>query len=565
MNVSISTCAPSAMEIRWHNIDWHHCHKIVKKLQMRIVKAVQENRWGKVKSLQRLLTRSFSGKAIAVKRVTENQGKKTPGVDNATWSTPVSKSQALLSLKHRGYKAQPLKRVNIPKANGKLRPLGIPVMKCRAMQALHLLALEPVAETTADKNSYGFRPYRSTADAIHSCYIVLAKEGSAQWILEGDISGCFDNINHDWLLNNIPMDKTILKKWLKAGYIDKQTLFETKAGTPQGGIISPVLANMTLDGLEKTLQEHFPKQHRPVTFSFIRYADDFVITGRSKEFLELEVKPLVEKFLAQRGLTLSAGKTKITHIETGFDFLGQNVRKYNGKFLTKPSKKNTKNFLVKVQKIIKESGALKQAGLIRLLNPVIRGWAEHHKHAASSKTFSSVDHKIYWMLRRWAKRRHSSKSTRWIRAKYYKRIDARNDVFSVVIKKQKPNGEPRLWSLRRASDSKIKRHIKIKADANPYDPQWEIYFEKRWQFKMRNHLLGNWKFSNIWESQSGLCSTCKQRITLESKWDIHHIQPRCKGGSDNTSNLVMVHPNCHRQIHSQKLKVVKLVSRGERL
>ncbi len=284
-----------------------------------------------------------------------------------------------------------------------------------------------------------------------------------------------------------------------------------------------------------------------------------------KEFLEWEIKPLIEEFLAERGLTLSPEKTKITHIETGFDFLGQNVRKYRGKFLIKPSSKNVKNFLEKVQKIIKESGSLKQENLIGQLNPIIKGWAEHHKHVVSSVTFATVDHKIYWMLRRWAKLRHPSKSTGWIKSKYFKRVDNRNGVFSVVIKKQTPKDEPRLRSLRRASDSKIKRHIKIKADANPYDPQWEIYFEKRWQFKMKNNLRGNWKLCTIWENQNGLCSICKQKITLESKWETHHIQPRCEGGSDNISNLVMVHPNCHRQIHSQKLKVVKLASSGKGL
>jgi RNA-directed DNA polymerase len=561
MNVGISTCAPSAIDMSWHSIDWAKCHKMVKKLQIRIVKALQENRWGKAKALQRLITRSFSGKALAVKRVTENQGKKTPGVDNATWSTPASKSQAILSLKHRGYKAQPLKRVKIPKANGKFRALGIPVMLCRAMQALHLLALEPIAETTADKNSYGFRPGRSTADAIEQCFKTLCRKNSAQWIFEGDISGCYDNISHDWLLNNIPMDKTTLKKWLKSGYIDKKTLFKTEAGVSQGAIISPAIANMALDGLEKTLEKHFPKQQ----VYFIRYADDFVITGRSKEILEHEVKPLVEKFLAERGLTLSQEKTKITHIETGFDFLGQNVRKYNGKLLIKPARKNTKNFLGKVRKIIKENKTAKQENLIEQLNPIIKGWATFHEHIVSSKIFSTVDQKIWWMLWRWAKRRHRSKNDEWIKAKYFKQVDTRHNVFAVINKKRMPDNEPKLLILRNAMDSKIKRHIKIKADANPYDPQWETYFEKRWQLKMKSNLLGNWKLANIWEKQKGLCRNCHQKITLESRWDTHHIQPRCEGGSDNMSNLVMLHPNCHRQIHSQKLKVVKPASHVERL
>jgi RNA-directed DNA polymerase len=332
-------CASSTHEVHWHSINWAQCHQTVRRLQTRIVKATQEGRHGKAKALQWLLTHSFSGKALAVKRVTENQGRNTSGVDRETWPTPKAKSQAILSLKRRGYKPLPLRRVYIPKSNGKMRPLGIPTMKDRAMQALYLLALEPVAETKADKNSYGFRPQRSTADAIGQCFCALGRKTSTQWILEGDIKGCFDNINHDWLLESIPTDKVILKKWLKAGYIDKRTLFATDAGTPQGGVISPTVMNMTLDGFEGMLRKRYPK-NKPVKINFIRYADDFIITGSSKELLENEVKPLVEQFLSARGLELSQEKTRITHIDEGFDFLGQNIRKYNGKLLIKPSKKN---------------------------------------------------------------------------------------------------------------------------------------------------------------------------------------------------------------------------------
>ena len=253
---SATVCAPPA-DMDWHQINWTNCHSSVRRLQARIVKATKEGRWGKVKALQHLLTHSFSGKALAVKRVTENQGKRTAGVDGVTWSTPESKSQAVRSLRQRGYKPLPLKRVYIPKANGKRRPLGIPTMKDRAMQALYLLAQEPVAETTADPNSYGFRLERSCADAAQACFNVMAKGMSPQWILEGDIKGCFDNISHEWMMRNIPMDKRILQKWLKAGFIDRKTFHETEAGTPQGGIISPVLANMTLDGLETLLNARF--------------------------------------------------------------------------------------------------------------------------------------------------------------------------------------------------------------------------------------------------------------------------------------------------------------------
>ncbi|RCW89785.1 reverse transcriptase N-terminal domain-containing protein, partial [Marinomonas foliarum] len=243
--------APSHAELIWLWADWCHIEKDVRRLQVRIAKATQEGRWGKVKALQRLLTRSFYSKMLAVKRVTENRGKRTPGIDGKIWSTPAAKSKGALTLKHRGYQPQPLRRIYIPKSNGKKRPLGIPTMRDRAMQSLWKLALEPVAETQADPNSYGFRPERSTADAIAHCFNALAKRTSATWVLEGDIRGCFDNISHDWLLRNITMDKVVLRKWLEAGYVEKGALFATEAGTPQGGIISPVLANLTLDGLEQ--------------------------------------------------------------------------------------------------------------------------------------------------------------------------------------------------------------------------------------------------------------------------------------------------------------------------
>jgi RNA-directed DNA polymerase len=264
----------------WHAIDWHKANCNVRRLQARIVQATKEKRWGKVKALQHLLTHSFSGKALAVRRVTENQGKNTPGVDKVTWNTPQKKLNAVYALRQRDYHPQPLRRVYIPKKNGKKRALGIPVMKCRAMQALYLLALDPIAETTADPNSYGFRPGRSTADAIAQCFGLLARRDSPQWILEGDIKSCFDQISPAWLLTHIPMEKGMLKKWLEAGYIDHGVLYPTKEGTPQGGTISPVIANMTLDGLERRLREVFPPESKREGRShsskvhLIRYADD---------------------------------------------------------------------------------------------------------------------------------------------------------------------------------------------------------------------------------------------------------------------------------------------------
>ena len=246
----------------WHQINWRQAERNVHRLQTRIAQATQAGKWGKVKALQRLLTHSLSGKALAVRRVTENTGKRTPGVDGETWKTPEQKADAIQSLQQKGYHPQPLRRIYIPKSNSRKRALGIPCMKDRAMQALYLLALEPVAETTADPNSYGFRPARSTADAIEACFIALCKRDRAEWTWEGDIKSCFDQISHAWLLAHIPMDKTILRKWLQAGYMENRRLYPTEEGTPQGGICSPVIANMALDGLEQLLASHFPKRRK---------------------------------------------------------------------------------------------------------------------------------------------------------------------------------------------------------------------------------------------------------------------------------------------------------------
>ena len=247
MTTAQAVGAVSREAAEWYAIDWQAIHRNVRRLQVRIVQATKESRWGRVRALQRLLTHSYSGKVLAVRRVTENDGKKTPGVDQEIWDTPEKKTQAVHALKRRGYQSQPLRRVYIPKSDGKtMRPLGIPTMKDRAQQALYLLALAPVVETTADKNSYGFRQQRSCADAMEQCFKAL-RSANTQWILEGDIKSCFDKISHDWLLAHVPMDRVILQKWLKSGYMEKHVLHETTDGTPQGGIISPALANCALE------------------------------------------------------------------------------------------------------------------------------------------------------------------------------------------------------------------------------------------------------------------------------------------------------------------------------
>src|SRR6266481_1683011 len=407
----------------WHSIEWKKAWRTVRRLQARIVKAVAKGRWNKVKALVYLLTHSFSGRALAILRVISNSGAKTPGVDGILWNTPEAKSAAFSTLRRHGYQPQPLRRVYIPKSNGKRRPLGIPTMSDRAMQALYLLALDPIAETRADGHSYGFRLERRCADALGQTHNLLSHRHGPQWILEGDIKACFDRISHAWLLTHVPMDRAILQKWLKSGYMEKHVLHETTDGTPQGGIISPALSNCGLDGLERLLKEKFPTKKPLSSFggkfpcvNLIRYADDFIITGRTKELLAGEIKPLVEQFLRKRGLELSPTKTVVTQVTQGFDFLGQNVRRYpNGKLLIKPSKKNVKRFLAGIRETIKAALGKSAADLINELNPKIRGWANYHRHVVSKRTFDRVDHLIFYKLWQWARRRHPKKDPSWLK------------------------------------------------------------------------------------------------------------------------------------------------------
>jgi RNA-directed DNA polymerase len=559
--MNAAACAPSGEPVDWRSLDWAKHHMNVRRLQARIVKAVREGRWGKVKALQWLLTHSLSGKALAVRRVTENNGRKTPGVDRETWSTPDAKSTAMLSLRKQGYQPCPLRRVFIPKSNGKMRPLGIPTMRDRAMQALYLLALEPVAETKADRDSYGFRPGRSTADARQQCYTALGQRSCAPWVLEGDIKGCFDNISHEWLLANIPLDRAILRKWLKAGYIYRQQLFPTQAGTPQGGIISPTLANMTLDGLEALLEAHFGSPNTRLAkrnqVHLVRYADDFIITARSKEMLEENVKPLVTRFLQDRGLELSEEKTRVTHIDEGFDFLGWNIRKYDGKLLIKPSRKNVKAIQGKIRDIIKANRQSTTEGLIGMLNPVIQGWANYHRVAVAKRTFNAVDHWIWQKTWRWARRRHPTKNAWWVREKYFWTIGSRSWVLAVQAEDR--HGKNRVIALAKASNTAIVRHVKIRGEVNPFDPKWADYFEARLGHRMRNALAGRRRLLHLWQQQGGHCLHCGEMITEATGWNIHHVTPRIDGGSDETSNLVLLHPTCHRQLHGRSTENSRLL------
>jgi RNA-directed DNA polymerase len=474
MTGSVNRPGASSVSSKWDVIDWQTVEKHVLRLQMRIAKATREGKYGKAKSLQWVLSHSYYAKLFAIKRVSQNKGSKTPGVDGVIWNTNKKKMEAVKSLRRRGYQTKPLRRVYIPKKNGKKRPLGIPCMVDKAQQALYLLGLEPISETIVDKNAYGFRPKRSVADGIEQCFKVLCRKPSAQWILEGDIKACFDKIGHQWLKDNIPMDKTILSKWLTSGYVDKGLFYHTEAGTPQGGVISPTLMLLTLSGLEKLVKQAAPKKIDKV--NFISYADDFVITGASKEILEDKIMPVVKAFLKERGLELSEEKTTITHISEGFDFLGFNIRKYKEKLLIKPAKQNVLTFVRNIKTVIKKHPTMAAGKLIKILNPKIRGWGNFYRHSVASQTFGYIDSQIFKSLYRWTKRRHPNKSTTWIVNKYFRTKVLPEWKFRGKCVKAGQKVNQVLSAMARIP---IQRHTKIRGDANPYDPDYANYFQQR--------------------------------------------------------------------------------------
>ncbi|MGB7605440.1 MAG: group II intron reverse transcriptase/maturase [Lutisporaceae bacterium] len=461
---------------QWESIDWIQVQKDVNKLQTRIAKAAVKGDKNKTKRLQYLLTHSLSAKAYAVKKVTTNKGKNTSGVDRKLWSTSASKMKAVLLLSDRHYRAKPLRRVYIEKkGKNTKRPLGIPTMYDRAMQTLYALALEPIAEVTGDHISFGFRKGRSSKDACEQIFNILARECSPAWILEGDIKGCFDNINHDWLLQNIPTDKRVMKQFLKSGFIYEGELFPTETGSPQGGAISSIYANMTLDGLERVIQNKYHRNSKgkienhyraKTKVNLVRYADDFIITANTKEIAE-ELKETVSQFLKERGLSLSEEKTIITHIDEGFDFLGWTFRKYKAKLIVKPSKNSIKTLIRKCSTIIlKEMKAGTQSELIRRLNQIIRGWTNYHKHVVASHAFSYINNTLYILLQQWAKHRHPNKNLWWRLNKYWHEKDGKRWLFMT--------DEYSLINLRRIQ---IVRHPKLQISKNPFIHK--EYFEHR--------------------------------------------------------------------------------------
>lgn len=567
--------------VEWNTIPWRKLERNVYKLQKRIYQASLRGDTKAVRRLQKTLMRSWSGKAVSVRKVTQdNQGKKTAGVDGVKSLTPKARLTLVMSLKL-NQKVSATRRVWIPKPGTMdKRPLGIPTMHDRATQALVKLALEPEWEARFEPNSYGFRPGRSAHDAIAAIFTSICQ--SKKWVLDADISKCFDRINHEQLLNKIntfPTMQRLIKAWLKSGVMDDGQFFETNSGTPQGGVISPLLANIALHGMEQLVINYARslkgnKEKNQKSISLIRYADDFVILANKASQI-LEMKELVKTWLTGMGLELSPSKTRISHTllkpthgeyirelmseieldvkfadNAGFDFLGFNVRQYkvdwnhsshstNGtklgfKTFIKPSKKAIKKHYDAIAEIIDAHKAVPQSALIAKLNPIIRGWVNYYSTVVSKETFSTLDHLVCRKLLRWVQRRHPGKSRRWSTSKYWHTVGGNNWVFSVT--KDGKVAETLISHFNKP----IVRHIKVKGTASPFDGNL-----KYWSSRRGEHPLVPTRVTKLLKKQKGKCAHCGLYFREDDLIEVDHIHPKSLGGLDEESNLQALHRHCH--------------------
>ncbi|MEC4817846.1 MAG: group II intron reverse transcriptase/maturase [Scytonema sp. PMC 1069.18] len=556
--------------LSWSDIDWKTVNKRVKNLRQRIYRATQLGRWNQVRSLMKLLMRSYSNLLLSVRRVTQdNQGRRTAGVDGQKVKTPLERVKLVKEWKeYQPWRVQPTKRVYVPKSNGKLRPLGIPTIKNRVAQAIIKNALEPSWEARFEANSYGFRPGRGCHDAIEQCFARLQK-GKDTWVLDADIKGAFDNISHDYILKTIGQvpGRELIKQWLKAGYVESEVFHETEEGTPQGGIASPLLANIALDGMDdwlksftktrwgKTYQygnQKVHSQHKYRKYGFIRYADDFVITAETKEEIE-EILPKIKTWLAQRGLQLNEEKTQIKHISEGFNFLGFNIRQYQGKCLIKPQKEKVKNKLSQIKTWLNSHPNVKPEVVIEVLNPILRGWANYYKHGVSSRTFHYFDHRMVKMLIKWALKKHPNKSVGWIIPKYFGRIG--NDHWVFKANSSDRRGQPKESYIYKMATTGITRHVKVKDKASPDDPTLKTYWNERLTKYGKTYFAKGSKLYQIAQNQKWHCPICGEHLFNGERIETHHVLEVTKGGNDEVNNLVHVHLECHKQIHGDKKPV----------
>ena len=546
----------------WSDINWRKLERSVFKLQKRIYQASNCGNVKLVRRLQKLMMSSRAARALAVRRVTQdNQGKKTAGVDGIKTLTP--KQRLLLVNKIKlSNKVKPTRRVWIPKpGTEEKRPLGIPTMHDRALQALVKLGLEPEWEARFEPNSYWFRPGRSSHDAIEAIFGAVKQK--SKFVLDADISKCFDRINHDVLLrklNTYPTLRRQIRAWLKAGVMDGKELYPTNEGTPQGGVISPLLANVALHGMEQLIKGLAPKfdmkrtsknfqldvKSKLQSVSLIRYADDFVVLHEDYEVIKL-CKQEIEKWLGGIGLELKPSKTRLAHTlnklddtEPGFNFLGFNVRQFPaGKYtsgsntrggllwfktIITPSKESQKRHYKKVAEVINKSRGLSQSTLIKLLNPIIRGWCNYFSTAVSKKIFSKLRHLVFWKLLKWGRHRHRNKGKVWTSRKYFKTVEGNNWVFTT-----REGNNP--LKLIQHSSTVIKRYVKVKGVASPYDGDW-VY----WSTRMGNHPQVSTRVATLLKRQKGICAHCKNYFTDGDSIEVDHIVPTSLGGKNAHNN-----------------------------